>query len=154
MPLCKFSLIVTFIFYAYNLFPSFSGKDCLKSSFNIEVSHKGPPLGLFNNKLRIDKKDCVLIIEKEKFRYLRSKWELDVCRFPIHIKEGAGAINVHKKVRPSCDFSSENKDKFCIPLQIPRIGFFFLMKYFKSIFSSLSLGIFFPKSSPPVKIKP
>ena len=117
MPLCKFSLIVTFIFYAFNLFPSFSGKDCLKSSFNIEVSHKGPPLGLFNNKLRIDKKDCVLIIEKEKFRYLRSKWELDVCRFPIHIKEGAGAINVHKKVRPSCDFSSENKDKFCNSLK-------------------------------------
>jgi hypothetical protein len=89
----------------------------LNSSFKIEVSHKGPPFGLFNNKLRIDKKNCVIIIEKEKFRYLRSRWEFDTCRFPIHIKEGAGAINVHKKVRPSCDFSSENKDKFCNSLK-------------------------------------
>lgn len=117
MQLCKFSFTIILSFYAHSLFSYFSGKDCLNSSFNIEVSHKGPPFGLFNNKLRIDKKNCVIIIEKEKFRYLRSRWEFDTCRFPIHIKEGAGAINVHKKVRPSCDFSSENKDKFCNSLK-------------------------------------
>ena len=117
MQLCKFSLIIFLLFYRSVSFGLFEGRDCLKSQFNIQVSHKGPPMGFLLNKLKIEKRNCVLIVEKEKFRLIRSKWEFDVCRYPIHIKEGAGAIKVHKKLRKSCDFSSENKDKFCNSLK-------------------------------------
>ena len=117
MRLCKFSLFVYFLFNQSISFGLFEGRDCLKSQFNIQVSHKGPPLGFLLNKLKIKKKNCVIIVEKEKLRLVRSKWEFDVCRYPIHIKEGTGAVKVHKKLRKNCDFSTENKDSFCNSLK-------------------------------------
>ena len=117
MRLCKFSWPL-FLFLMINEgYSYFSGTDCLKSTFNIEVSHKGQPFGLLKNKLRVDKKDCVLIVEKEKYRFFRSRWELDVCRFPIHIKEGAGAIDVFKKTVPICKLKGENQGPFCHSLK-------------------------------------
>ncbi len=117
MQLCKFSLFVYLLFYQVSSYGLFQGNDCLKSQFNIQVSHKGPPLGFLLNKLKIKKTKCVLIVEKEKLRLLRSKWEFDVCRYPIHIKVGTGAVKVHKKLRKSCDFTTENKDSFCNSLK-------------------------------------
>ena len=117
MQLCKFSFFVFLILYQFKAFGLFKGSDCLKSQFKIQVSHKGPPFGFLLNKLKIEKKNCVLIVEKEKLRFARSKWEFDVCRYPIHIKEGAGAIKVHKKLRKNCDFTTDNKDSFCNSLK-------------------------------------
>ena len=117
MQLCKFSSIVFLLFYQSVSYGMFEGYDCLKSQFNIQVSHKGQPLGLLLNKLKIKKKNCVVIVEKEKLRLVRSKWEFDVCRYPIHIKEGTGAVKVHKKLRKNCDFTADNKDNFCNSLK-------------------------------------
>ncbi len=117
MQLCKFSLFIYFLFYQSTSFGLFKGNDCLKSQFNIQVSHKGPPLGFLLNKLKIEKKNCVLVVEKEKLRLIRSKWEFDVCRYPIHLKVGTGAIKVHKKLRKNCDYTTDNKDQFCNSLK-------------------------------------
>lgn len=117
MQLWKFSWPLLLILMINKGYGDFSGSDCLKSTFKIEVSHKGPPFGLIKNKLRVDKKDCVLIVEKEKYRFFRSRWELDVCRFPIHIKEGAGAIDVYKKTVLTCKLKGENQGTFCHSLK-------------------------------------
>jgi len=117
MQLCKFSLFIYLLFYQSISFGLFEGSDCLKSQFSIQISHKGPPLGFLLNKLKVKKNNCVLVVEKEKLRLARSKWEFDVCRYPIHIKEGTGAVKVHKKLRKSCDFTTENKDSFCNSLK-------------------------------------
>lgn len=41
---------------------------------------------------------------------MNSKWMIDVCRGPVHIKKGTGAVDVIKK---AADCSQASKDEFC-----------------------------------------
>ncbi len=89
---------------------AFSVKDCFKSDFTVSVKHKGWPLGLSNNILNISKSKCDIYFSHERVKYLKSAWHIDVCREPVHIKKGSGAVEVIKKTR-ECSKNSENS--FC-----------------------------------------
>lgn len=107
MHLFKFSLIISlFSLSAFAL----NDNECLKSNFEVEVSHKGQPFGLLPVKLTVNKKECILNIAHEKLRVFKKNWEVDVCREPVHIKSGRGAVEVLKKLG-SCD--SKDNTSFC-----------------------------------------
>lgn len=111
MLLSKFSFIVFIIsLFCANVFASFSDMDCLKSDFSTSIVHKAAPFGLLSKKLSIKKEKCVLTIEHEKFKYIKNKWIVDVCRSPIHIKSDSGSVEVVKRVG-ECRFG--DKGDFC-----------------------------------------
>lgn len=89
---------------------SFQDNECLNGSFDVEVIHKGQPFGLLPVKLKITKENCKLTIFHEKFKYIKKNWNIDVCREPVHIKKGVGAVEVIKKIA-ACD--SKSTDSFC-----------------------------------------
>lgn len=110
MQLFKFSFYVFCLsVFSSSSYGEFSDSDCLKSSFETTITHKGAPFGLTENRLLLNKKMCVLSITHEKYKFLKSKWVIDVCRQPIHIKKGTSSIEVVKKSTPCPD----SKDEFC-----------------------------------------
>ena len=97
MHLFRFKALFVFMIFINLAWGNFNDNECLKSQYQAMVSHKGAPLGLFENVLKIDKKDCVIVFEHKKMKFIRKKWEVDVCRTPVHIKYGTGAVEVLKK---------------------------------------------------------
>lgn len=96
LKLNKFILLF-FMFFSLSANATFSDMECLTSSFESVVSHKGKPFGLTNTTLKVVKEGCLVIVEHSELKYRHNKWEIDVCREPVHIKSGTGAIEVLKK---------------------------------------------------------
>ena len=90
-------------------------KDCIDSIFKTEITHKGWPFGLTENRLIISKDKCVIVIDHEKLKFLKKKWTIDVCRGPVHIKTGINSHNVLKKDQ-EC-FHPEIENEFCQELK-------------------------------------
>ncbi|MCR9203906.1 MAG: hypothetical protein NXH75_04970 [Halobacteriovoraceae bacterium] len=103
----KFSLILSLL--SISCF-SFDDNSCFKEGFEVEVIHKGKPFGLFPVILKVGKSDCDITVYHEKLKYQKSTWKIDVCREPVHIKKGTGAVEVIKKTQPCGDKSA---DPFC-----------------------------------------
>lgn len=112
MLLFKFSRFLVFFLFPFQLMAS---EACLTSHYETTVSHKGQPFGLTETKLMIAKKGCVIEIGHEKLRFVKKHWLVDVCRSPVHIKTGAGAVTV---LRRQMDCASENAslDPFCLEI--------------------------------------
>ncbi len=108
------SSVLFFTFILSSNLLAFSTNECLKNDFNVQVDHKGFPFGLMDVKLGIDKSGCNITVRHQKYKYLNSQWDIDVCRGPVHIKKGSGAVEVIKKVN-NC--SSASKDDFCVELK-------------------------------------
>ncbi len=113
MHLFKSSLILLSLSFSYAVM-GFSTNDCLKKNFSVQVDHKGFPFGLLEVKLGVEKSGCNITVNHQKFKYLNSGWTIDVCRGPVHIKKGTGAVDVIKKVN-NC--SEASKDDFCSELK-------------------------------------
>jgi len=98
MHLCKFKyiLVLAFINLSNTSF-AFEDNECLNGSFDVEVIHKGQPFGLLPVRLLIKKENCKLTVFHEKFKYIKKNWSIDVCREPVHLKKGVGAVEVIKK---------------------------------------------------------
>ena len=103
MPFLKFSLLVLFSSYVY----SFSGTDCFNESYDVNVVHKSFPFGLLTKSLGIKKKGCELIITHNQYKYMNSKWLIDVCRNPVHIKTESGSVEVLRKVEKCTTVKSD-----------------------------------------------
>jgi len=74
----------------------FSSDECIKSSFGTEIKHNGKFFGLIKNKLRIEKKECILDIHFDNI--LETHWKVDICREPVHVKVlSKGMHSVHKR---------------------------------------------------------
>lgn len=118
MSLFKFKsftiIILAFTSQAFVWAAGFTGRECLDSSFQTKVSHKGQPFGLAENILDIKKENCLVQIDHEKMRFLKQSWEIDVCRGPIHIKSGTGAVDV---ARRSGRCSRTDDSAFCEELR-------------------------------------
>lgn len=116
MHLFKFSILA----FAFSLTPyAFDDNNCFREGFEVEVIHKGQPFGLLPVVLKIQKSDCDIKITHEKMKYQKSFWKVDVCRAPVHIKKGDGAVEVIKKTQ-AC--SEKSADPFCIEFaQIKKI---------------------------------
>jgi hypothetical protein len=88
----------------------FSQKTCLDLNFQTDVTHKGHPFGLTETKLVIEKQGCVLKIQHESLKFVKKSWEIDVCRAPVHIKAGTGAVTVLRREGPC---TNEAQSRFC-----------------------------------------
>lgn len=92
----KFSLL---IILSFNVQASkkFTSNECLKSKFETEIKNEGKFFGLIKNKLEIEKDKCEIVIEYKDI--LETKWKIDLCREPIHIKlTSKGTQSVHKRI--------------------------------------------------------
>ncbi|MBF0297165.1 MAG: hypothetical protein HQK51_00475 [Oligoflexia bacterium] len=87
----------------------FTVKECLQSDFNIRIMHDTFAFGLFQNVLNIGKKHCILKINHEKYKFIKSGWIIDVCRGPIHIKKDLNGLKVIKK-DSYCFMSEQNEN--------------------------------------------
>ncbi len=114
MFLLRFSILVQILFCS-SIFAqtTFLDDECISSDFKATVSHKGAPFGLFDTILVITKKECVLSIEHKKMKMMKKRWLIDVCREPVHIKYGTGAVDVLKKDR----VCGKGEDEFCDALE-------------------------------------
>ena len=87
-------------------------KFCLDQDFGFNISHKVFPFGLFSRKLIITKKKCEIIVRYESYRWIKRAWVIDVCREPLHIKEGVYSIDVIKKEVPCPNEESDYCESF------------------------------------------
>lgn len=62
----------------------YTTKDCLDAKFETHITHPGVFFSLFLNELWIHKSECR--IELRHKNILETKWLIDICREPIHIK--------------------------------------------------------------------
>jgi len=96
MQFFKFSLLVLLIPFIVQA-NSYTELECLDASYETTISHKGFPFGLTQNKLTTSKDKCVITIHHEKLKFIKDQWVIDVCREPVHMKKGAGAVEVIKR---------------------------------------------------------
>ena len=62
----------------------FTSKECLEAKFTTNIKHEGKFFGLIKNSLIIKKESCLFEIAFKNI--LETKWKIDICREPIHIK--------------------------------------------------------------------
>ncbi len=114
MLLCKFKIFFFFsLLFSFKLLASIDGNLCLQSNFSSQVSHKGFPFGMTQNVLKLSKNNCEIILEHKKLKFIKNKWLVDICRTPIHIKSGRGAVEVIRKTVSCSSDSRSREDEFC-----------------------------------------
>lgn len=123
MLLFKFRIVLSLLFLSHSMSLmalssqsslKFSLNECLDKTYTSEVTHKGQPFGLTDTTLRLEKEGCVLKIHHQSLKYLKKSWVVDVCRAPVHIKSGAGAVTVLRR-EGAC---TENlPSEFCLEAQ-------------------------------------
>lgn len=107
MRLFKFS-IICFLLSSY--LHAFDENKCLTDEYQVDVTHKGQPFGLLPVVLKVEKKGCIISVYHQRLKYLKENWVVDVCREPVHIKKGVGAVEVIKK-ETNC--KKGNNTSFC-----------------------------------------
>ncbi len=90
----------------------FNYSECLNDNFKTEVSHKVSPFGLTKNIINVEKDKCVIVVKHQRYKYLKNKWVIDVCRAPVHIKEGSDAVNVIKRA-DDCSQKYSSSSDYC-----------------------------------------
>jgi hypothetical protein len=86
-----------------------SVEECFAQDFSLMVKHKAKPFGLFESILSVNKEKCVITVNTIKYKYLKKRWVIDVCREPIHIKYGVNSVDVLKR-KGKCH---DTKTPFC-----------------------------------------
>ncbi len=86
----------------------FTSRICLMTNFDTSIEHEGKFFGLVKNKLDIKKEDCLVEINYKNI--LDTKWIVDICREPVHIKvKSRGSLEFYKR-KGNC---SEYNDQYC-----------------------------------------
>ena len=93
-------LVFSFLFLVSTTVWGFSDQECLEKDVNTIIRHPAFPFGLTETILSIDKNKCVITVESEKYKYLKKKWVVDICRTPVHIKSGSQFPEVTKRFGP------------------------------------------------------
>ena len=81
-------------------------KSCLAEDFRVTLSHKAFPFGLFSRDITITKRRCAIKIQYKSYYFIKKGWNVDVCREPVHIKEGMYSVEVLKRRGPCLGESS------------------------------------------------
>lgn len=93
--ICLFTFLLMFNSTAHA--QKFNSKQCLDATFDTSIKHEGKFFGLIKNELTINKSQCIINIKFKNI--LETKWLIDICREPIHIKvTSKGSQNVFKRV--------------------------------------------------------
>jgi len=107
MLLFKSSLIILLLSQA-SFALLFTPRVCLMSSFETEIKHEGKFFGLIKNQLNIKKEECNIEINYKKI--LDTRWKIDICREPVHVKVlSKGSLEVFKRK----DDCTNSNDEFC-----------------------------------------
>ncbi|MCO4793881.1 MAG: hypothetical protein KC493_09220 [Bacteriovoracaceae bacterium] len=114
MLLFKSKLYTLVLLLSFSANAAFDEMECLNSNFSTTVSHKGAPFGLAKNVLKVEKENCVITIDHQKLKFMKKKFLIDVCRAPVHIKSGAGAVEVLKR---ESDCGKKSKGEYCKALK-------------------------------------
>lgn len=80
----RFFLLINFIIFSYSLLAQELNDECLKSSFEVKIEKKGALWGYFNHEINLKKDRCNLSLESKNL--LEEKWNVDICREPLHLK--------------------------------------------------------------------
>ena len=94
MRFLKFSLPFLILFPAI---ANFDSSECLDASFEALISHKSFPFGWIKTRLGIRKDKCILRVEHRKLKFIQKTWTIDVCREPVHIKQGTSSVKVLRR---------------------------------------------------------
>lgn len=106
----KYSTLIVILFSSQVSAKRFSSDECLKSSYEANIEHNGKFFGLVKNKLTIKKEECLVSVTFKNI--LETKWVVDLCREPIHMKIHAkGSESVYKR-KGQCDIADESD--FCV----------------------------------------
>ena len=109
---CIRALFLKFSFFfltGFSVYGMFDSSMCLNSSFESKVSHAGFPFGLTENTLHVRKIKCLIEINFYELFYWQTRWIIDVCREPIHIKLGKRSTSVIRR-HQTCPHKD---DAFC-----------------------------------------
>ena len=112
----KFKFLVFIIIP--NLTFGFSDESCLKNGFETNITHKAKPFGLLVNSLTVSKNDCDIEVASKKWELWKRKWSVDVCRLPVHIKYGTGAVDIYKRKGSCPPYTSDDVgNEYCQKLK-------------------------------------
>lgn len=100
--------LVLWVSLAFSLKADFDTLACLNASFETTISHRAFPFGLTKNKLHLKKDRCVLEVDHERLNFLRTRWLIDVCREPVHIKLGSSSVEVIRR-----EGACPGEEEFC-----------------------------------------
>ena len=85
----KFLIVLVFFsFIEFNInqaFAMFSSSDCIVANFSKQIFLPAKYLGIFKREISLAKDRCLLSL-KFKSSFWFSKWEVDLCRDPIHLR--------------------------------------------------------------------
>lgn len=114
MRLLSSSLFLIFMLFSVKSYAqSFKGIECLKSDYTYDIINSNYLFGLANERLLIKKSACVINIEYKKL--LKTSWEIDVCREPIHMKVVEyGRQTIYKRFT-KCQ--KNDQTDYCVQLQ-------------------------------------
>ena len=105
-------LCLLLIFPSLAFSANYDSKQCLMSKFDTTIKQEGKFFGLLKQSLQISKDQCQIEIVFKKI--LETKWNIDICREPVHIKVTSnGSQSVYKKAM-DCSKDRDQKDNFCI----------------------------------------
>lgn len=106
----KYSNLLVLILMSTSAYASkFSSQECLNGKYETEIKHKGKFFGLVENKIKINKEQCLINVTFKGI--LETTWKVDVCREPIHMKvTSKGSQDVYKRSK-KCDKTT--KSDFC-----------------------------------------
>lgn len=91
----KFYVLGILLFTAQS--QAFEFSTCITEDYEAKVSHKSAPFGLTNTHLAIQKEGCTLVLNYVQYDFMKNRWEIDVCRGPVHIKSGSTSVDVIKR---------------------------------------------------------
>ena len=107
--LCSFFFLLSFTSSA----DLFEGRECLKTNFDIKLVRPLGLFGLFESKLDISKDKCNFILYLEKYKIQKTRWSIDICRGPVHLKRGKEPVEVLKRIS-GCQSNSSSDYCFAI----------------------------------------
>ena len=108
MSFLKFSFIFLISFSSF----SFEGNECFEANYDVNVIHKSFPFGLLSKTLGIKKSNCNITISYDRYKYLKTIWEVDICRDPVHIKERTRTTEVIRKINECTNVKSTFCNEF------------------------------------------
>jgi len=114
----SFKFRIFLLFFIPGISFGFNDLTCLSNGFETTVSHKAKPLGLINNVLTVSKDTCVIEVSSKKWEVWKRKWSIDICRLPVHIKYGTGAVDIYKRKGSCPPYTSDQLgNEFCQKLK-------------------------------------
>lgn len=87
----------------------FDEERCFRESFSLSLKRNVGPFGVGKRVVNFKKEKCALTLNYQSFQQKKTKWVIDVCREPIHIKKGEASVEVIKKDGPC----SSTKNSYC-----------------------------------------